>query len=214
MVDLPAHEKASHFMDIDDKLACAELIQRWGFCRDQGKWQDLLAIFAPEGQITVSWFSGPYAEFVERCRKAFDAGQKSKHHILPASVRVAGDRALGETNIVIYVRQKIEGVPVDMTSHARFLDRIERRAERWMILERCAIYERDRLDPVEPSAAFDDLFKQADYTRYPEPYRYMAARLVAAGRALAPVVHYDGSPDTAQRYARYEAWLGGKSGGK
>jgi hypothetical protein len=37
----------------------------------------------------------------------------------------------------------------------------------------------------------------------------MAARLNAAGRALAPVVHCDGSPHTAQLYARYEAWLGG-----
>jgi hypothetical protein len=197
-------------MDTDDKLACAELIQRWGFCRDQGRWQDLLAIFAPEGKITVSWFSGPYADFVERCRTAVRTGQLSKHHIFPPVVRLAGERALGETNVVIYVRQKIEGVLVDMTSHARFLDRIERRGSRWMIVERCAVYERDRLDPVEPSAAFDDLFKKADYSRYPEPYRYMAARLIAAGRALAPVVYHDGTPDTAQLYARYETWLGGK----
>ena len=84
-------------------------------------------------------------------------------------MRVAGDRALGETNIVIYVRQKIEGVLVDMTSHARFLDRIERRGTRWMIVERCAVYERDRLDPVEPSAAFDDLFKKADLPAIPSP---------------------------------------------
>ena len=207
---LPTLHESIHCMDSNDKQACAELIQRWGFCRDQGKWQDLLAIFAPEGQISVSWFSGPYAEFVERCRKSFDAGQRSKHHIFPASVRLAGDRATAETSIVIYVRQKIEGVLVDMTSHARFLDRIERRGGRWMILERCAVYERDRLDPVEPSAAFDALFKQADYSGYPEPYRYMAARLVAAGRALAPVIHYDGAAETAQLHARYEAWLGGR----
>jgi hypothetical protein len=196
-------------MDLADKLACAELIQRWGLCRDQGKWQELLAIFAPEGQIAVSWFSGPCAEFVERCRKAFEAGQRSKHQIFPASVTLASGRALGETSIVIHVRQKIEGVLVDMTSHARFLDRIERRGSRWMILERCAIYERDRLDPVEPSPAFDELFRKADCSRYPEPYRYMAARLVAAGRALAPVIHYDGSAATAQLYARYQAWLAG-----
>jgi hypothetical protein len=196
-------------MDIDNKLACADLIQRWGFCRDQGRWQELLAIFAPEGQITVSWFSGPYAEFVDRCRKAFEAGQRSKHHIFPASVKLAADRALGETSIVIHVRQKIEGVAVDMTSHARFLDRIERRDGRWMIVERCAVYERDRLDPVEPSAAFDELFKKADFSGYPEPYRYMAARLVAAGRTLAPVVYHDGTPEMAQLSARYEKWLWG-----
>ena len=108
-------------------------------------------------------------------------------------MRVAGERAVAETNIVIMVRQKIGGVAVDMTSYARFLDRLERRGGRWMILERAAIYERDRLDPVEPSEAFDKLFKTTDLSVYPEQYRYMAARLVAAGRALAPVVYRDGA---------------------
>jgi hypothetical protein len=76
-------------------------------------------------------------------------------------------------------------------------------------VERAAVYERDRLDPVEPSANFETLFAAADLSACPAAYRYMAARLKAAGRALAPVVHYDGAPHTAQLYARYEAWLGG-----
>ena len=197
-------------MDLNDKYACAELIQAWGFYRDQGKWPELLATFVPEGQISISWFSGSFRDFVDHCRRSFDAGQRSKHHIFPSSVRVAGERAAAETNIVILVRQRIGGVPVDMTSHARFLDRLERRGGRWAILERAAIYERDRLDPVEPSEAFDQLFKATDLSIYPEPYRYMAARLTAAGRALAPVVYRDGEPETAALYARYDAWLEGK----
>ena len=196
-------------MDANDKYACAELIQAWGLYRDQGKWPQLLATFVPEGQITVSWFSGSFREFVDRCRQSFDVGQRSKHLIFPSVVRLAGDRALAETNIVILVRQKIAGVLADMTSYARFHVRLERRGGRWGIAERVAIYERDRLDPVEPSEAFDKLFAASDLSIYPEAYRYMAARLNAAGRALAPVVHYDGSAQTAQLYARAEAWLGG-----
>ncbi len=192
---------------MQDKHACAELIQAWGFYRDQGKWPELLATFAPEGQISVSWFSGAFREFVDRCRRSFEAGQRSKHHILPSTVRVKGERAVAETNIVIMVRQKISGVPVDMTSYARFLDRLERRGGRWVILERAAIYEQDRLDPVEPSEAFDQLFKTTELSIYPEQYRYMAARLVAAGRALAPVVYCDGALETTQLYAQYDAWL-------
>ena len=196
--------------DMQDKYSCAELIQAWGLYRDQGKWPQLLATFAPDGQIAVSWFSGPFREFVGRCTQSFNAGQRSKHHIFPSLVRVAGERALAETNIVILVRQKINGVLADMTSYARFLDRLERRDGRWVILERAAIYERDRLDPVEPSEAFDKLFKASDLSVYPEAYRYMAARLTAAGRALAPVVYRDGSPHTEQLYARYDGWLAGK----
>ena len=70
-------------MDLNDKYACAELIQSWGLYRDQGRWPELLATFTPEGKISVSWFSGPFGEFVERCRRAFEPGQRSKHHILP-----------------------------------------------------------------------------------------------------------------------------------
>ncbi len=197
-------------MDLNDKYACAELIQSWGLYRDQGRWPQLIATFVPEGEIAVSWFSGPFRDFVERCRRAFETGQRSKHQIFPSTVRVAGERALAETNVVILVRQKIGGVLADMTSYARFLDRLERREGRWAIRERASIYERDRLDPVEPSEAFDKLFAAADLSVYPESYRYMAARLVAAGRELAPVVHHDGAAHTARLYARYDAWLEGK----
>jgi hypothetical protein len=197
-------------MSLEDKLACADVIQIWGLCRDQGRWPQLIETFTPDGVITVSWFSGRFTEFVAHCKASFDKGLRSKHHILPSCLRVNGDRALGETSIVIYVRQDIGGVPVDLTSHARFLDCLERRAGRWAIRERVAVYERDRLDPVEPSEAFARLFKDADYSGYPEQYRYMAARLVAAGRTLAPVVYRDGGPETAELYARHEAWLGGR----
>jgi len=194
-------------MHENDKYACAEVIQAWGLCRDQGKWPELTATFVPEGQIAISWYSGSFAGFVDRCRKSFDAGQRSKHHIFPSVVRVAGDRAVAETSIVIHVRQAIDGVLADMTSHARFLDRLERRDGRWAIVERTAIYERDRLDPVEPSEAFGKLFTTSDLSVYPEAYRYMAARLVAAGRALAPVVYRDGTAETEKLYARYDSWL-------
>jgi hypothetical protein len=197
-------------MDVADKYACAELIQSWGLCRDQGKWPELTATFAPDGEISVSWFSGLFRDFVEHCRKSFDAGQRSKHLILPSVVRGAGDRAMAETNIVILVRQQVGGTLIDLTSYARFLDRLARKDGRWMILERTAIYERDRIDPVEPSDSFAQLFKGVDLSAYPEAYRYMAARLAAIGRPLAPVVYRDGSPHTAQVYARYEAWLEGR----
>src|SRR5262249_42087667 len=101
---------------MSDKQDCAELIQLWGLCRDQGRWDDLLGVFHPDGEIAVSWFRGPYAEFVARCRQSHAAGNRSKHLIWPSVVQVSGERAVAETNIVILVRQVIEGVPTDLTS--------------------------------------------------------------------------------------------------
>jgi SnoaL-like domain len=193
-------------MSAADKSACAEVILAWGLCRDQRKWPELLATFHPDGEIAVSWFRGPFAAFVERCKQ----GGRSKHLIFPPIVRVNGERAVAETSIAILVRQDIGGVAVDMTSRARFLDRLERRQAQWKILERAAIYEQDRLDPVTPSDVFDTMMREADVAAYPEPYRYMALRLAAVGRPLAMPVHYDGLPETAALYERYEAWLAGK----
>jgi hypothetical protein len=195
-----------------DKLACAELIQSWGVFRDQGRWKELRGTFTPDGHISVSWFRGPFEQFVEQCQANYGvAGSWSRHHLFTPSVQVAGERAIAETAVIIRVRQSFGGIPVDLTSYSRFVDRIERHHSGWFIAERAAIYERDRLDPVEPSPAFDDLFKAANAAKYPEQYRYMAFRLAhAAGRSLAPVIYRDGGAETADLHARFSGWLEGK----
>jgi len=196
-----------------DKIACAELIQNWGVFRDQGKWKELRATFTPDGHISVSWFRGSFEQFVERCRASYGAGHTwSRHHPFAPTIKLAGDRAMAETSVIIRVRQPFNGIPVDLTSCSRFLDRLERRANGWLIAERAAIYERDRLDPVEPSPAFDELFKTANTAQYPEQYRYMAFRLAhAEGRSLASVIYRDGGAETADLYARFSGWLAGKA---
>jgi hypothetical protein len=198
-------------MEYADKFAIAELINAWGLYRDQGKWKELRGTFTADGHISVSWFRGPFEQFVERCRASHGAGHTwSRHHLSAPVIKVDKDRAIAETSVIIRVRQKFSGVEVDLTSCSRFLDRIERHDGAWLIAERAAIYERDRLDPVEPSPAFDALFEAAETSRYPEQYRYMAFRIAhAEGRALAPVVYRDGGTETADLYARFSAWLAG-----
>src|SRR4029078_6634378 len=110
----------------------------------------------------VSWFRGPYAEFVEHCRRNFGRGSSAKHQLWPARVTVNGGSAHPETNVAILVRQTIEGVEVDLTSNGRFLDRLERRDGVWRIVERAALYEKDRLDPVEPSEKLHAMMGKAD----------------------------------------------------
>jgi hypothetical protein len=195
-------------LDIADKFACAEVIQAWGFARDQGRWDDLAATFHPGGQIHVSWFRGAFPDFIERCRQ--NHGKvRSKHLFWPPTVRLAGPRALSEVNANILVRQTIAGVEVDLTSVARFIDRLERRDGVWRMVERVTLYEQDRLDPVEPSAKFAELMASGEAAKFPAPYRYMGFRVVAAGRELAEPVHYDGRAETEALKARYAEWLKG-----
>lgn len=194
---------------INDKFACADVVQSWGLFRDQGRWSDLLGTFWPEGIIAVSWFRGPFSGFVESCRGRDPARTgRSKHLLAPSVVWVNGARAIAETSATILVRQVMGGVLVDLTSNARFLDRLEQRDGAWKIIERNAIYERDRLDPVEPSAAFDEMMRVGDAARFAAPYRYMAFRLAAAGGSLSMPVHHDDLPETKELQARCQAWLG------
>ncbi|HEY2532753.1 MAG TPA: nuclear transport factor 2 family protein [Xanthobacteraceae bacterium] len=197
--------------ELSDRMACAELIQAWGIFRDQGQWNELRGTFTPDGHISVSWFRGPFAQFVDRCRASFGVARTwSRHHLFAPTVKLAGDRAMAETSVIIRVRQPLGGIDVDLTSCSRFLDRLERHAHGWLIAERAAIYERDRLDPVEPSSDFDQLFKAANTARYPEQYRYMAFRLAhAEGRSLASIIYRNGGAETADLYARFSRWLAG-----
>jgi SnoaL-like domain len=193
-------------MIVADQQACAEVIQAWGLYRDQGRWTELRATFVPEGEIAVSWFRGRFADFVERCKQNAAVGSsRSKHLLWPSVVHVSGDRAVAETNVAILVRQSIDGVLVDLTSYGRFLDRLERRG-RWLIVERATIYEQDRLDPVQPSEEFVAMMRRTDVGKFPAAYRYMAYRLMAAGRSLALPIHSDGTEETDALYARYNAW--------
>src|ERR1044072_8555570 len=71
--DIPGRSRRTFRSCMDsDKTICAELVQAWGFARDQGRWDDLLAIFHPGGEIAVSWFRGPYTEFVAHCQRNHD----------------------------------------------------------------------------------------------------------------------------------------------
>jgi hypothetical protein len=193
-------------MSVEDKQACTDVIVAWGLYRDQRRWPELLATFHPDGEIAVSWFRGPFAAFVEHCKR----GGPSKHLIMAPLVEVNGARATAETAITIIVRQAIEGLAVDMTSRARFLDRLERRSGGWKVVERAAVYEQDRLDPVVPSEGFERMMRDADVAKYPEPYRYMALRLASAGRPLAEPVHHDGAAHTQALVDRYREWLVGQ----
>jgi hypothetical protein len=190
----------------DDKYACAEVVQSWGLFRDQNRWDELLETFTPDGTIAVSWFRGSFPDFVEQCRLRSVRSSRAKHLLTPSVVRVAGDRALAETSVVILVRQDIKSVAVDLTSHARFLDRLEKRGV-WKIAERATVYERDRLDPVEPSANFAEMMHRANCSQYPPQYRYMAFRVISSGGALATPVYCDGAPETEELRSRYRGWL-------
>jgi SnoaL-like domain len=85
-----------------------------------------------------------------------------------------------------------------------------RREGRWGIVLRQPIYEKDRLDPVDPAASLaldPDLL-----ARYPEGYHYLAYLQVQAGYPVKPDMPGLHGPETERLYARGAAWLAGQPG--
>ena len=186
-----------------DIMAIAQVIQIWGLARDQGRWQQLGDTFTPDGCIHVTWFHGAFADFVAASRRMYQpASPRPKHVIGLPVVSVVGDRAVAETNIQILSRFQTGQLAIDNTSYARFLDRLMRGPKGWRICDRVAIYEKDRLDPVQPDPAFDRFMAETDFSAFPEPYRYLGHRLESSGRALVDGILCDG---TAQAMAAIEA---------
>ena len=74
--------------------------------------------------------------------------------------------------MTISQRAKVHDVLVDVVCTGRFYDFFEKRGGRWAIVLRQPIYEKDRMDPVEPAAR---LTLDADLLgRFPEGYRHLA----------------------------------------
>jgi hypothetical protein len=196
---------------LDDRLDLMALIQAWGIYRDQGLWDRLATTFHADGTIKVSWFEGRFTDFITACKPGFKpVGPRGKHLIGLPHLDIQGNRAVAQTSIQILGRIQIGDAQADNICYARFLDRLEKRDGVWRIAKRVAIYEKDRLDPVVPSAAFDAFMSGTDFSAIPEPYRYLGYRLQMSGRTLCQGILCDGAPDTLAAQASAQAWLAGQ----
>jgi len=193
--------------EIVDKALIAELIQKWGFWRDSGEWAKLRGTFHEGGTITVTWFSGPFNEFVERSMQMRKTRSRSKHSIGGSLIRLSGRRALAESNVVITNRQSLGGTLFDSTAWGRFYDLLEKRSDEWKIRKRTAIYEKDRLDPLEPIASLP--YTPGDLKRLPEAYCHLGYALTEGGFPVAGDLPTPSSPELARLYAEGERWLAG-----
>ena len=157
---------------LSDKAEIIELVQNWALWRDAGDWQRFRTVWHDDGWMTATWFQGPAAEFIKVSKAGFDKGVSILHFLGGCSVDLAGERAIAQTKMTISQRGDVDRVTVDVTCTGRFFDFLEKRKQQWGIVRRQPIYEKDRMDPVDPAArlALDpDLLGS-----FPEGYRHLA----------------------------------------
>ena len=191
---------------MDDKLAIIETVQNWALWRDAGDWERFGTVWHNDGWMTATWFQGPAAKFIEVSRTGFERGVNILHFLGGCSVDLKGTRAIAQTKMTINQRAQVDGVLADVVCTGRFFDFFEKRA-RWAIVRRQPIYEKDRLDPVDPSANLR--LDPALLARFPEGYRHLAYLQTRIGYTVKPDMPGLDGPEVEKLYARGERWLSG-----
>jgi hypothetical protein len=85
--------------------------------------------------------------------------------------------------------------------------RFVRGDDAWRIQRREMIYEKDRLDPVDPAAQL--VLDEGTLARYPLGYRHLAYLQAAGGARITPDLPVPGSEELKRLYAQGERWLKG-----
>ena len=177
-----------------DQLAIREVIENWALWRDAGDWDRFATVWHEDGWMTATWFQGPASEFIRVSREGFERGVNILHFLGGFTCDVNGSRAVSQTKMTINQRATVDGVLVDVVCTGRFYDFLEKRipvrltafAEatavkkadttsdqgRWAIVRRQPIYEKDRMDPVDPAASLT--LDPERLARFPEGYRHLA----------------------------------------
>jgi len=155
-----------------DRSAIVEVVQNWALWRDAGDWERFRTVWHDDGWMTATWFQGPAAEFINVSKAGFDKGVSILHFLGGSSVDVKGSRAVAQTKMTISQRADIDKETVDVVCTGRFFDFFEKRNQKWAIVRRQPIYEKDRMDPLDPSVRLKldpDLLGS-----FPEGYRHLA----------------------------------------
>ena len=187
-----------------DKAAIRETVENWALYRDTGRWEALLRLYTPDAIVHTTWFVGPAREFVERGKQAAArGGSRGQHFVGAISVEVAGDRAIAEARAVLLVRAPLQGIEVDVTCYCRFYDWFVRMDGEWRIKMRGGIYEKDRIDPVDPSQRIS--LDPAVLARFPAAYRHIAYVQSSNGATITPDLPTPGSAALERLYAEGNA---------
>jgi hypothetical protein len=165
--------------DAADRAAIRELVECWAVWRDAGDWDRFRTVWHDDGRMMATWFQGGADDFIAASRQGFERGVSILHFLGGTAVDVAGGRAIAQTKMTISQRALVHGVECDVVCTGRFYDFLERRGGRWGIVLRQPIYEKDRLDPVDPAARLE--LDRAELERFPAGYRHLAYAQRQAG---------------------------------
>lgn len=192
---------------MNDELEIRQLIERWAVWRDAGDWERFATVWHPDGVMMATWFQGSFREFIRVTQEGWAKGVSILHFLGGSAIEVAGDRAIAQTKMTISQRGPVEGVLCDVVCTGRFYDFLTRHQGAWKLLHRQPIYEKDRIDPVDPSAQLK--LDPERLARMPEGYRHLAYIQTGIGYQVKMDMPMLKGAEVQELYRRGAGWLGG-----
>jgi len=193
--------------DAADRVAIRALIENWALWRDARDWTRFRTVWHDDGRMMATWFQGTADEFIKVSEEGYARGVRILHFLGGVTIDVAATRAVAQTKITISQRGPVEGVVCDVVCTGRFYDFLEKRG-RWGLVLRQPIYEKDRLDPVDPSAA--PMLDRKLLASFPEGYRHLAYLQARIGYQVKTDMPGLDGREVEALYARGAAWLRGE----
>ena len=192
-----------------DRQAIRDLIENWALWRDAGHWDRFATVWHDDGWMTATWFQGPARDFIRVSREGFERGVSILHFLGGFSCDIAGDRAISQVKMTINQRAAVDDVLVDVVCIGRFYDFLEKRQGRWGIVRRQPIYEKDRMDPVDPAARLT--LDPARLASFPEGYRHLGYLQSKVGFTVKTGLPGLRGAAVETLYAEGAAWLAGSA---
>jgi hypothetical protein len=195
---------------LQDELLIRRMVERWAVWRDAGDWERFATVWHPDGVMMATWFQGPYAEFIRVTKEGWAKGVSILHFLGGSAIEVAGeraDRAIAQTKMTISQRGLVEGVPCDIVCTGRFYDFVTKHQGEWKLLHRQPIYEKDRIDPIDPAAV--PKLDAARLATFPEGYRHLAYIQTGIGYQVKLDMPMLKGPVVEELYRRGSRWLAG-----
>ncbi|HEY6454995.1 MAG TPA: nuclear transport factor 2 family protein [Steroidobacteraceae bacterium] len=162
-----------------DVSAITQLVLTERESRDLGRWERLADCYLPDSHVEISWISGTGAQFVAGSIEMARRGVKARHRLGPVLVRLNAERALATLACVIDIPGEIAGVEFCLSSHARLLYPVERRAGHWGLMGFYGIYVRDEIITRIPGEQLPILAQ--DLARFRPSYRMLSWLLTRQG---------------------------------
>jgi hypothetical protein len=158
--------------ELIDKQLIRDVVENWVVWRDSGQWDKFRTVWHSDGVMMATWFQGSFEEFIRVTIEGWNKGVSILHFLGGTSVELNKHRAISQTKMTITQRGLVDGAMCDVVCTGRFYDFMEKRNGIWGVVLRQPIYEKDRINPLDPSISLQ--LDQELLNSFTEGYRHLA----------------------------------------